>query len=174
MPYGNKPGPGGGYCGSGRGSGRTNGHSSGSRSGRGSSGNNKEQQGEMKFCPFQEGRKQVTYHSMKEHIYGIIKKNYKYGIDSVMFLHTGNRDQCETKPVQVITDLNNASGNDKTEFTLKVEQDGLDIDYANQLKEYNGQKHQLDQNLLKASELIMSHCHKIMQTRLKAILDFLR
>ena len=57
-------------------------------------------------------------------------------------------------------------------MTIKIEQDGLDIDYTDKLREYNNRKRTLEQNLLKASELIMSHCNKIMQNRIKAISDY--
>ena len=55
---------------------------------------------------------------------------------------------------------------------IKIEQDGLDIDYTDKLREYNNRKRTLEQNLLKVSKLIMSHCNKIMQSRLKAISDY--
>ena len=97
MTYGNKPGRGGGYRGSGRGSGRTNGRGNG-RSNRNNNRDNKEQKDELKFCPFQEGRKQVTYDTVVEHIYGLIRKNYKYGNDCVMYLRTGDMGQCGEKP----------------------------------------------------------------------------
>ena len=43
---------------------------------------------------------------------------------------------------------------------MKMEQAGLDIEYAKAIKEYNERKCAMDQNILKASELIMGHCNK--------------
>ena len=54
----------------------------------------------LKFCPFQEGCKQVTYDTVVDDIYGLIKKNYKIDSDCVMFLHTGSMNQCVGRNLQ--------------------------------------------------------------------------
>ena len=114
MGFGNRSGRGGGYRGSGRGSGRTNG-----RGGRGNSStnrsknNNEQQKDEILFCPFQEGKKQVTYDTVKEKILGIIKKNYKYGNDLVKYINTEDINQVGEKPKRELAELTDEDGNDR-------------------------------------------------------------
>ena len=40
------------------------------------------------------------------------------------------------------------------------------------IKEYNDRKRALEQNILKASELIIGHCNKTIENRIKAIPDY--
>ena len=120
MVYGNRQGRGNGYRNSGCGSGR-----SGGRGGRnGYNGNNKpknsnEQKDEMKFCPVQEGKKHVTYSTVVDHIYGIIKKNYKHGNDFVKYLRTGDEDQCGNVPTRKIASQVTPKGDKKENLRPK-------------------------------------------------------
>ena len=75
-----------------------------------------------------------------DHIYGTIKKNYKHGNDFVKYLRTGDEDQCGNAPTRKIASQVTLKGDKKGEFETKVEQDGYDIEYTDDLREYKERK----------------------------------
>ena len=55
---------------------------------------------------------------------------------------------------------------------MKVEQDGYDIEYTDDLREYKEWKRAFEHNKYKASALILGLCNNIMQAWIKAIPDY--
>ena len=129
--------------GSGRGSGRSGRSSSSFNSNNKSttkttSSNNKNE--EIKFAPYYTGKQQmVTYDTVREHVIQQIQKNFKCGSDMVKSIRDGAYGAIGGgKPVRQLTALRNPADNSvKDEMVVKIEQDGYDLEYTEDLRNYN-------------------------------------
>ena len=170
------------------GGGRFQGSRGAGRGGRGSRrsqpgrGNNKgkqnTQKSEMKFAPHYSGKQQGhTYDTVKDHIIQYVQKNLKNGLDMAETLRSGTYATPGIKPVRLIEEdrliyqgmtAENKPSSDK----MKILQDGNDIEYREELREYNARARQYEENKSKTYAIIMDYCNKTMQNRIEEVKDF--
>ena len=55
---------------------------------------------------------------------------------------------------------------------MKILQDGDDIEYREELREYNARARQYDENKSKTYVIIMDYCNKTIQNRIEEVKDF--
>ena len=130
--------------------------------------NNNSKNEEIKFVPYYTGKQQmVTYDTVKEHVIQQIQKSFKYGSDMVKLIRDRQYGTIGAgKPVRQLA----ATGNGRDD--IKIEQDGYDLEYTENLPNYNTRLYTHKENKHKAYSLIFGYCNKIMQNRIEEISDF--
>ena len=117
----------------------------------------------MKFYPHGSGRKGqlVTYATVKDNIVSFIQRSYKYGKDIAVSLRDlQKKDLSAERPTRMISDK---IGDDK-----KLEQDGIDMIYEAEIKQFLERGRALEDNLNKAYALIFgTYCSKAIQSWLE-------
>ena len=134
----------------------------------------------LEFTPHYSGKQQVvTYDTVKDHIIQLIQKNYKFGIDIVKAIRNDKYEVHPggTQPTRQLATLTTSGGTTTTPTeaeiaAMKIEQDGFDILYREEIKEYNIRKVIYEDNKIKAYGLIFSHCNKVMQNRIEETPNF--
>ena len=154
----------------GKGSGRSN-----SNSGRGSTTETRKQT--MEFTPHIAGKHQtVTYDTVKEHILQEIQKDLKNGSDLAVNLRNNNDIGIPiNKPRRQIVKINSERGKKATEEEIadaRIEQEGNDMEYTIDLKEWKSRQNTYNENKFKAYTLIYGYCNKTMQNRIEETTDF--
>ena len=86
---------------------------------------------EMKFYPHESGRKgqSVTYATVKDNIVSFIQRSYCYGKDIAVSLRDlQKKDLSAERPTRMISN--------KTDDDKKLEQDGFDMIYQTEIKQF--------------------------------------
>ena len=121
----------------------------------------------MKFAPHATGKaQQVTYATVKDAITSYIQKTYDHGHDMAKALEDNQEfDFTPSRPTRAISFQ---TGEDK-----RIEQEGFDIDYREELRIWNSRKETYRKNKTKAYSLILtSYCSTAMQKRVEQHPDF--
>lgn len=178
---GNRSGGRSGRFNSGRGSGgrsRSNDNNSNNRRGNNShnnnnSRNNNNNSNELKFTPHYSGKQQMaTYDTVKDHIIVQIQKTFKYGMDMAKSLRNSEYVNLrEGRPTRMVVTIPKEA-TEADQMTLKIEQDGFDIAYQEDLREYNNRVKVFEENKYKAFSVIWSYCNKVMQNRIEESPEF--
>ena len=145
-------------------------HNSNSRRGSNNSNNIKSNNVELKFVPHYSGKQQVvTYDSVKEHIIQHIQKNYKYGNDMAKALRNDaySTSPGGPEPIRVVVKIEGDSPTAADIANQQMIQQGHDIKYQEELKDYNSRKLVYEDNKIKAYALIFGYCNKVMQNRIE-------
>ena len=118
---------------------------------------------EMKFYPHGGGTKgqSVTYATVKDNIVSFIQSSYRYGKDiAVSFRDLQKKDLSAERPTRMIS---NKTGDDK-----KLEQDGFDMIYQAEIKQFLERERALEDNLDKAyAHIFGTYCSKAIQSRVE-------
>ena len=110
---------------------------------------------------------------MKDHIILKTQKDFKDGNDIATAIVEGKEDAPISKPTRLYvrcTDVN--SKTDVEKMNMEVKQQGYDIEYTEELREYNERKKLYSSNMVKAYALIFSLCIKTMQSRIEEMSNF--
>ena len=114
----------------------------------------------MKFYPYGSGRKGqlVTYATVKDNIVSFIQRSYRYGKDIAVSLRDlQKKDLSAERPTRMIS---NKTGDDK-----KLEQDGFDMIYQAEIKQFLERVRVLEDNLDKAYAFLFgTYCSKAIQS----------
>jgi hypothetical protein len=118
----------------------------------------------MEFTPHIAGKHQaVTYETVKEHIMQELQIELKHGYDIVKCLRAGLRGGIPiTKPIRIIEKKGNHS-----DETLKVIQDGHDMEWKIDRNEFSVRKNIYEENVYKTYAIIFGYCNKTMQSRIE-------
>ena len=112
--------------------------------------------------------------AVKEHIVNLIHKTLKNGDDVANYIETEDLDQYYGyKPVRQLADFNDKHGKPRKQMDVTIKQEGLNIDYKEELLEYNDRKKTFENNCIKVGALIFSYCNKTMQNHLSEISDLI-
>ena len=100
----------------------------------------------------------MTYATVKDNIVSFIQSSYRYGKDIAVSLRDlQKKDLSAERPTRMIC---NKTGDDK-----KLEQDGFDIIYQEEIKQFLERERVLEDNLDKAYVLILgTYCSKAIQS----------
>ena len=130
----------------------------------------------MEFTPLVAGKHQsVTYNSVKEHILQEIQKDLKNGSDMSVNLRKDNDSGIpNSKPNRVIAKkIKNEEDEESDDpMDLKIEQEGLDMEYTIDLKEWKARQNVYKENNFKAYAIIFGYCNKTMQNRIEETSGF--
>ena len=114
----------------------------------------------MKFYPHGSGRKgqSVTYATVKDNIVSFIQRSYRYGKDIAVSLRDLQKKDLSTeRPTRMIS---NKTGDDK-----KLEQDGFDMIYQAEIKQFLERERALEDSLDTAYALIFgTYCSRAIQS----------
>ena len=151
---------------SGRGQGRNNSRG-GSCRGRGNSNSNRPSNSnsnsrEIKFSPAVTGTSGVAYATVKDVILQHIQTNFDGGHDIAKSLRDGQMiDISSSKPSRTIS-------GETEEAARAIQQDGFNIQYELEYKEWMERRNKLKEGMFKAYSLILSeYCNKTMQARIE-------
>ena len=139
----------------------------------------KKDDNKYQFAPYQDSKTNVkTYTSVKEHMLGQIKKTFKYGNNIAEFLE-GTDEPFGHEPQRTIVYYTlkkdkegKPTGEPEDPWRARVEQEGADIKYSEDLKAYRERSIVFDQNKYKAYEYILGHCSKVMKARIEEQADY--
>ena len=103
---------------------------------------------------------------MKDHIISYVQRTYRHGQDIAISLRElKKRDLTSEKPTRKISS--------KTDDNKKLEQDGFDMRYQAEIKQFLDRQSGLVENLIKAYALIFgTYCSKAIQSRVEEHPDF--
>ena len=145
-------------------------------------GNNKgrqnTQKNKMKFILHYSRKQQGhTYDTVKDQIIQYAKKNLKNSLDMAKMLRSGMYAIPGIKPMRLIEEerlIYQGLSDDKkpSKDKLQVLQDGHDIEYHEELCEYNARARKYEENKSKTYAIIMDYCNKTMQNRIEEVKDF--
>jgi hypothetical protein len=123
----------------------------------------------MEFTPHTAGRHQlVTYDTVKEYILQEMQKDLRHGYDIVKCLREGiNVGIPILKPIRIIEELGEQSAEEQ-----KIQQEGHDMEWQIERKEYSVRKNVYEENIFKAYAIIFGYCNKAMQTRIEETTEF--
>ena len=120
---------------------------------------------EIKFYPHGIGKKgqTTTYATVKDHIISYVQRTYRHGQDITISLRElKKRDFTSEEPTRKISS--------KTDEDRRLEQDGFDIRYQAEIKQFLDRQSGLEENLMKAYALICrTYCSKEVKVRGKNI-----
>ncbi|KAL7573431.1 hypothetical protein ACA910_013750 [Epithemia clementina (nom. ined.)] len=123
----------------------------------------------MKFYPHGSGTKgqSVTYATVKDSIVSYVQRTYKHGKDIAISLRDlKKKDLSYLKPVRDIS-------TETDEGMRKLEQDGFDILYQAEIKQFLERERALEENRDKAYALIFgTYCSKAIQSRVEEHPDY--
>jgi hypothetical protein len=123
----------------------------------------------MKFYPHGSGKKgqAVTYATVKDHIVSYVQRTYKYGKDIAVSLRDlEKKDLTTERPKRLISAETDV---DKK----KLEQDGFDMIYQAEIKQYLERERALEENMDKAYALIFgTYCSKAIQSWIEEHPDY--
>jgi hypothetical protein len=124
----------------------------------------------MEFTPHIAGKHQaVTYDTVKEHILQEIQKDLKHGYDIARCLREGLNKGI---PILKSTREIEVQGGSLTEQEVKLIQEGYDMEWQIEYKEYSARKNVYDENIYKTYAIIFGYCNKAMQTRIEETSEF--
>ena len=131
----------------------------------------------MEFTPHIAGKHQtVTYDTVKEHILQEIQRELKNGSDIAVNLRNDNYTRIPVnKPRRVIVKIKTEGGKtaEPEEISdMKIEQEGNDMEYTIDLKEWKARQNTYTENKFKSYTLIFGYCNKTMQNRIEETTDF--
>ena len=108
----------------------------------------------------------MTYATVKDNIVSFIQWSYRYGKDIAVSLRDlQKKDLGAERPIRMIS---NKTGDDK-----KLKQDGVDMIYLAEIKQFLERERALEENLDKAYALIVGTCcSKAIQSRLEEYPDY--
>ena len=152
----------------------TPGRGSGRSGGSGNNNSKVNRDKEILFTPYYSGKQQyMTYDTVREHIIQDIQKKFKYGSDMVKAIRDdAYTDPGQGKPARQIADLYDERNKRKDNVLLRIEQDGYDLEYTEDLRNYNARVYTYEENKHRAYALIFGYCNKTMQNRIEEISDF--
>ena len=103
---------------------------------------------------------------MKDHIISYVQRTYRHGQDIAISLRElKKRDLTSEEPTRKISS--------KTDDNNKLEQDGFDMRYQAEIKQFLDWQSGLEENLMKAYALILgTYCNKAIQSRVEEHPDF--
>ena len=103
---------------------------------------------------------------MKDHIISYVQRTYRHGQDIAISLRElKKRDLTSEEPTRKISS--------RTDDSKKLEQDGFDMRYQAEIKQFLDQQSGLEENLMKAYALIFgTYCSKAIQSRVEEHPDF--
>ena len=103
---------------------------------------------------------------MKDHIISYVQRTYRHGQDIAISLRElKKRDLTSEEPTRKISS--------KTDDNKKLEQDGFDMRYQAEIKQFLDRQSGLEKNLMKAYALIFgTYCSKAIQSRVEEHPDF--
>ena len=103
---------------------------------------------------------------MKDHIISYVQRTYRHGQDIAISLRDlKKRDLTSEEPTRKISS--------KTDDNKKLEQDGFDMRYQAEIKQFLDRQSGLEENLMKAYALIFgTYCSKAIQSRVEEHPDF--
>ena len=109
---------------------------------------------EIKFYPHGSGKKgqtTTTYATVKDHIISYVQRTYRHGQDIAISLRElKKRDLTSEEPTRKISS--------KTDEGRRLEQDGFDMRYQAEIKQFLDRQSGLEENLMKAYALILGTC----------------
>ena len=119
---------------------------------------------EIKFYPHGSGKKgqtTTTYATVKDHIISYVQRTYRHGQDIAISLRElKKRDLTSEEPTRKISS--------KTDEGRRLEQDGFDMRYQAEIKQFLDRQSGLEENLMKAYALIFGTCcSKAIQSRVE-------
>ena len=134
----------------------------------------------IKFVPHYTGKQQVvTYDSVKEHIIQHIQHTFKFGSDMVNAIRNdeygtpgGGRPRRQLANIYQLDEEGQPTDVKREDIEIKLEQDGYDLEYTEELRNYNQRVQVYEENKYKAYALIFGYCNKTMQSRIEEIGDF--
>ena len=103
---------------------------------------------------------------MKDHIISYVQRTYRHGQDIAISLRElKKRDLTSEEPTRKISS--------RTDDNKKLEQDGFDMRYQAEIKQFLDRQSGLEENLMKAYALIFgTYCSKAIQSRVEEHPDF--
>ena len=103
---------------------------------------------------------------MKDHIISYVQRTYRHGQDIAISLRElKKRDLTSEEPTRKISS--------KTGDNKNLEQDGFDMRYQAEIKQFLDRQSELEENLMKAYALIFgTYCSKAIQSRVEEHPDF--
>ena len=103
---------------------------------------------------------------MKDHIISYVQQTYRHGQDIAISLRElKKRDLTSEEPTRKISS--------RTDDNKKLEQDGFDMRYQAEIKQFLDRQSGLEENLMKADALIFgTYCSKAIQSRVEVHPDF--
>ena len=103
---------------------------------------------------------------MKDHIIAYVQRTYRHGQDIAISLRElKKRDLTSEEPARNLSS--------RTDDNKKLEQDGFDMRYQAEIKQFLDRQSGLEENLMKAYALIFgTYCRKAIQSRVEEHPDF--
>ena len=139
----------------------------------------------MKFTPHVAGSKKkvATYDTVKDYVLNYIQRSYKHGVDVVKEIEETldtvdvndivfNEPKPERKVVDVSKYAMTLSEVERSKVLIGLEQGGYDLEYAQEIRDYNDRANAFDGNVYKAYSYIWSCCSTTMQSRIEEMSNF--
>ena len=129
----------------------------------------------MEFTPHTAGRHQtVTYDTVKEYILQEIQKELQNGSNLSVNLRKGTDVGIPIMaPIRhIFKKVKKEDGSMPEDIEIKIDQEGHDMEYTIDLKEFKTRQNTYDENKFKAYTRIFGYCNKIMQNRIEETTDF--
>ena len=123
----------------------------------------------MEFTPHVAGEHQsVTHDTVKEHTLQELQMELRHVHDTVKCLRDGvNNGTPMTKPTRKIEALGVQSAEEQ-----KMNQDGHDMEWQTERKEFSVRKNMHKENVCKAHSMMFGHCNKTTQSRIAESSEF--